>query len=789
MKTILDTNKLLAILGITYDQNLSSEFGGFSRNSETFAEIEKFRKDKIYFFKYEKNEYDEWRVIYLDENSNEIKKSKWGTPKAFCDKVMDFALFDKSWSKLLTIGNKKEVLEIIKNEIISTRVAVENYYDTNKTLIFQYWKELSFYENFYTSWIVPRIRAIIYQRCRGQKPVDELENLIKTTDRVIKLKSFLASLLSEIISVEDKKENKIVSTDTISILASKLTKGETLMSMTIRELLASVIAGELNVPTFQRDFVWKINNTAELFNSISMDFPIGNLLISGNLNFNSKNIFINLINKNEKSKKSFFLLDGQQRTTSILLLAAFDMIQEELNRRSSTQDIVFARKKIDEMDQLNFRYENKGGQKIIQCYKKTKKEFTKEFDEEPLTLAKNFNEITNVFFDYKIPVVLIERDKSNLIDIFQRINMGSVKLSTISLLNAAFFGIHNADWELLSQIANIKGIKGIKEFKLSDEIIVQSWKMITEFMVDRSIFEDKKFNINLSSIFDYFEMGNENFAYKFMDQANFVEFCLLKTIRVLSDYGFQNEKMLPSSLAYFASTLAFILKNLNNKEIRDEKLSLSEKQEQDIKKIMGNLAIRSLRKDYSSGTSNKVNEDIYNIFSNTQFKHVVEERDIEKGLKDSSYKNKNAFYKLFIAQLTLLNPKSLIDGTTNVLTKATIFEGIDNDQHHFAPKEWKNNPLNSDEKNNVKNIVLISAEENRKIIRNSSPVEYLLSGNRELGAMQKKELEESHLFDAGDFDKIVGGSISILDILEKRFKKIKAEFIKHWGLDYFIIES
>lgn len=790
MKVILNTVKLQAELGITYDQGLLNEFGGFSRNSETFAEIEKFKKNSIYFFKYIKNDSGDWRVIYLDENMYEIETSKWGTPKAFCDKLMDFALLDKDWAKLLTIGNNKKVLEVIENDIISTQAAVKNYYALDKTHIFQYWKQLSLYNNFYTSWMVPRIRTIIYQRCR-QKPIDELENLIKTTERVVKLKSFLANFLDEIISVEDSREknikkDKVVNVSTISSLADKLVDGETLMSMTVRELLASVVAGEINVPTFQRDFVWKISNTVELFNSIAMGFPIGNLLISGNLNFNSKNIFVKLINENKKPKKVFFLLDGQQRTTSILLFAAFDMLQKELIRKASEQEVIFARKKIDEIEQLNFRYEQKGNQKIMQCYKRTKKEFVKEFNEEPLTLVSHFDEITNVIFNYKIPIVLIDRDKSNLIDIFQRINMGSVKLSTISLLNAAFFGIHNNDWELLSQVSIIKGIKGIKEFKLSDEILVQSWKMITEFKTNKSILDNKKFNINLSSIFDYFEEGNEKFAHKFMDQTNFVEFCLLKAIRVLSSYGFQNEKMLPSSLAYFASSLAFVLKNFSDDEIRDEKLILSKEQKLELKKIMGNLAIRSLHKDYSSGTSNKVNEDIHCVFSNAKFVHKIEERDIEKGLQDSSYKNKNAFYKLFIAQLSLLNPKSLIDGVTSVLTTATLFEGVDNDQHHFAPKEWKNNPLNNEQKNNIRNIVLISAEENRKTIRNNSPIDYLLSGNRNLSVMQKNALEEGHLFEKGDFDRIIEGTSDILTILEKRFNRIVNEFIMHWGIDYFI---
>jgi len=86
--------------------------------------------------------------------------------------------------------------------------------------------------------------------------------------------------------------------------------------LTILELVELVRSGSIVLPEFQRDFVWKPDAVIELLNSISRGWPIGSiLLIEAPQKLGMRQIkggpHINT------GEERYFLLDGQQRVTSI----------------------------------------------------------------------------------------------------------------------------------------------------------------------------------------------------------------------------------------------------------------------------------------------------------------------------------------------------------------------------------------------------------------------------------------------------------------------------------------
>ncbi|MCX6327784.1 MAG: DUF262 domain-containing protein [Bacteroidia bacterium] len=87
--------------------------------------------------------------------------------------------------------------------------------------------------------------------------------------------------------------------------------------MNIRQILEKVDDGQLFVPAFQREYVWKRQNAKELFDSLIKKYPTGTMLtwetrqppeLKGAITYNDNMGAVKLI------------LDGQQRITTLYMI-------------------------------------------------------------------------------------------------------------------------------------------------------------------------------------------------------------------------------------------------------------------------------------------------------------------------------------------------------------------------------------------------------------------------------------------------------------------------------------
>jgi len=81
-------------------------------------------------------------------------------------------------------------------------------------------------------------------------------------------------------------------------------------------LIQRIRSGQLALPDFQRDFVWTPSQIAELLDTVARQWPMGSLLLMrGNKIFQAREI--DGAPKLGNSKPDYYLLDGQQRVTSL----------------------------------------------------------------------------------------------------------------------------------------------------------------------------------------------------------------------------------------------------------------------------------------------------------------------------------------------------------------------------------------------------------------------------------------------------------------------------------------
>ncbi|MCI4352865.1 MAG: DUF262 domain-containing protein [Thermoplasmata archaeon] len=82
----------------------------------------------------------------------------------------------------------------------------------------------------------------------------------------------------------------------------------------VRELVDQAVQGRLDIPEFQRDFVWRPEQVRALVDSLHRDFPIGQILTWTNPSYTAAR------GPSGTQMARAWLVDGQQRTTALCLV-------------------------------------------------------------------------------------------------------------------------------------------------------------------------------------------------------------------------------------------------------------------------------------------------------------------------------------------------------------------------------------------------------------------------------------------------------------------------------------
>ncbi len=82
---------------------------------------------------------------------------------------------------------------------------------------------------------------------------------------------------------------------------------------TVADIVGDAVKGSLNVPEFQRGFVWRPDQVRDLMDSMYRDYPIGSLLLWDASDYQEPKT-------TKGAMTSHWIVDGQQRTTALCVL-------------------------------------------------------------------------------------------------------------------------------------------------------------------------------------------------------------------------------------------------------------------------------------------------------------------------------------------------------------------------------------------------------------------------------------------------------------------------------------
>lgn len=263
------------------------------------------------------------------------------------------------------------------------------------------------------------------------------------------------------------------------------------IDISLQEIVKNISKDSYLIPKFQRDFVWKNKDILDLGDSMIRGYPISSLLImpeNGSLNVGSHSLSKDdppkdYEHKDDDNEVKFYILDGQQRLTSIsrlflnfdnknefyfdllaILVEKFpdDEIQNDtgMNENCSQSKItdIFCRNfplahdKSEKPTRQNNRFIS--GKKIIDNkFGSVVSRFLRVFkdaDEDAIDkYTDHLNAILGSVGGYSIPATVIASDSELgvVIRVFEKVNSTGKKLTLFDLINAKSFQIKNDSYK------------------------------------------------------------------------------------------------------------------------------------------------------------------------------------------------------------------------------------------------------------------------------------------------------------------------------------------------------
>jgi hypothetical protein len=492
--------------------------------------------------------------------------------------------------------------------------------------------------------------------------------------------------------------------------------------------MEEIKSGKYFLPSFQRQYVWDEDDIKDLVDSIINNYPIGTIILWKPSNPSLAEIdpfsrpLIDLPNK--KSSEIFYVIDGQQRLTSLLLL----FNNWKITRNG--EEVAVIPISYNPSNKKFYKSESRGIDlsKLVKAFclddVKALTDLTKEVDKNSLDEMKT--KIKRIL-KYPLPICIMETSDENektfrsMAEAFIRVNKFGVRIGNLELMLSFLAGAVSGSLK--------KRIRDLYEDLYTDfEIDLQP---IVRFafsnfgLKQTQISKVEQFKSNIEKISQY-PQNNIDTIFSKCHVALKLVLDLLE-----QELGITSSRLLPSQTSLIPLATYFYARNIN---------SLEELDKQDIKNMTYWFILTSFNGYYSSHTDTKLDQDLEIIktsnafpydrllsnMSNKKSKVKITFEDIKRGLHFNVLRLQGRSY-LFLLYVILV--KNMADDWTGLLLyKRKISELA---KHHIFPKDFLEKNLTSDDPdtkeilvNNLSNITFIHKDINSEI-EDKSPEEYL----------------------------------------------------------------
>jgi hypothetical protein len=510
--------------------------------------------------------------------------------------------------------------------------------------------------------------------------------------------------------------------------------------------LDELIAKNYQIPTFQRDVVWQQENVKKLWDSIYKFYPLGSILIwKTDLKLqNHRQIGGHQITDIDFTRTEYqYILDGQQRTTSLLTSlyggsiegqSGFDpllYIDLTIPFDSDTDDESYRNRFLfwTEIDDRNGEIKANIGKKkrfdegLIVKLIDIKNNFTTVQTNvfNSLLVNKDFNhpilaelsKIKGVLDNYRISFIEIKGIQvSEVCQIFERINQAGKPLNIFDIVVAKTFK------PVIPPALNTQGEKGfylrdlIDDFRKQNNSEFLKISDIDYLQILSVIINQNVPNSGVRNITDRYlnEIKTEHILAVWEDTKN----AMLKTFDFFENHlHIKTPYLIPFRYFYFSITAYFYKNSTPNYDF--------------LKKYFW---FNSFHNDDLLSNTTQLNQHIDFLIKERMKQPVVFERFLidKQKLRNATYSSKGRMSRAILALYSSLKPKDWEHCDREVLVQNFFFSTDKPNLHHIFPTNSEY-VLNNQHKNSITSDSLMNIAYLTQItnldITNRNPLEYI----------------------------------------------------------------
>lgn len=520
-------------------------------------------------------------------------------------------------------------------------------------------------------------------------------------------------------------------------------------SMTFSTLIHEIDKGIIKIPQFQRDFVWTLEQSAKLIDSIIKGYPIGTFILweSQEKLRSVRNIGGANLPDTPPGSMVQYVLDGQQRMTS--LYASLKSL--EVNREKRTDNfadlfvdlyasdedsiIITDVENRDPLDVISLSNLLNGGIRVLASY--------------PTELHSKLEDYKNRLFTYRFSTILLRGASIDVAtEVFTRLNVGGKSLTVFEIMVAKTYD-DKKSFDLAEKYEELR----VKLEQIGYETISESTVLQTV------------------SILLVGECARKNILK--LDKQSFISIwdAAVDAIVTAVEY-FRNYYRIPVSkiLPYNALIVLFAYFFYHHpiKPVDDKKRYLDD--------FFWRI---SLSERYSSSLEAKLAQDIkrvsqilQNILPKYDYTpHIDKEYIINNGWFSAN----RSYIKAILCLFAYHEPKSFSDNSIVRMNNDWLKQANSRNYHHFFPRAYLKR-LGKDEtySNHIVNITIVDAFLNKNRIRDLAPSTYMNTFKEENKDLDKAM--KTHLID--DLNSFGIWSDDYDTFFEQRAEKISKELEK-----------
>jgi len=527
-------------------------------------------------------------------------------------------------------------------------------------------------------------------------------------------------------------------------------------------LFIEIHDGQIKIPNFQRSFVWDKLQTAKLIDSIIKGFPIGTFILwkTREEMRHYKSIGNDVLLKTKKGATSFYILDGQQRITSLYAVRK-GLLYKFMNKNGDKIEIDYKDIAIDlsmdpDADEEVVLINPPEGAPYISVHELLSGTFTKwmkKYEEPELEKIETYQKrLTGYDFS---TIVMPDYPLDIACEVFTRINTGGTELTLFEIMIAKTYD-EKKKFDLLEKYNHLinssnseKDLESVGYETIPDTTIIQC---VSAYLV-KQVRRRDILKLNKAKFINSWDTVQNGIFYA----VDYLRKSLSVPVSGLLPY---NSILVPFSY--------FFIKMKGRRPTNTQNRLLKQY-----------FYWASLSERFSSGAEGKIALDLKKmdkiLKEKTPSYRGEEVKLTEENIEESWFSAGNSFCKAIICIFASFKPLSF-DGDAEVeLGNAWLKRANSKNYHHFFPKSYLKKKSYEDwEINTISNITLVDDYLNKRTIGNKAPSVYMkqfIKGNKHIEKTMK-----SHLIDDLDNFGVLENDYEVFK--SKRSKKILKEINK-----------